>query len=80
MSTIENPAAEVSQTERDRMTPRAAKPWSPWLLFVWRPSCFAGDCHLLGINERAEAEDRRQYRAGSNPYRQRSGAELSWSV
>ena len=57
MSTIENPPAEVSQTERDRMTPRAAKPSSPWLLFGLAAFVLLlGIVIYSGIHERAEAE------------------------
>jgi RND family efflux transporter MFP subunit len=57
MNTIENPPAEVSQTERERMTPRAAKPSSPWLLFGLAAFVLLlGIVIYSGIHERAEAE------------------------
>jgi RND family efflux transporter MFP subunit len=57
MSSIENPPAEVSQTERERMTPVASKPSSPWLLFGLAAIVLVlGIVIYSGIHERAQAE------------------------
>ena len=57
MSSIENAPAEVSQTDRERMTPVAAKPSSPWLLFGSAVIVLVlGIVIYSGIHERAEAE------------------------
>ena len=57
MSSIENPPAEVSQTDRERMTPVASKPSSPWLLFGLAALVLVlGIVIYSGIHERAQAE------------------------
>jgi RND family efflux transporter MFP subunit len=59
MSSIENPPADVSQTERERMTPVASKPSSPWLLFGLAAIVLVlGIVIYSGIHERAQAESR----------------------
>jgi RND family efflux transporter MFP subunit len=58
MSSIENPPAEVSQTDMERMTPMAAKPSSPWLLFGLAAIVLVlGIVIYSGIRERAQAEN-----------------------
>jgi RND family efflux transporter MFP subunit len=57
MSSIENPPAEVPQTETERMTPVASKPSSPWLLFGLAAIVLVlGIVIYSGIHERAQAE------------------------
>jgi RND family efflux transporter MFP subunit len=57
MSSIENPPAEVSQTDTERMTPVASKPSSPWLLFGLAAIVLVlGIVIYSGIHERAQAE------------------------
>jgi RND family efflux transporter MFP subunit len=57
MSTLENPTAEVSQTDTGRMTPMAAKPSSPWLLLGLAAIVLVlGIVIYSGIHERAQAE------------------------
>jgi RND family efflux transporter MFP subunit len=57
MSSIENPPAEVSQTETERLTPVASKPSSPWLLFGLAAIVLVlGIVIYSGIHERAQAE------------------------
>jgi RND family efflux transporter MFP subunit len=59
MSSIENPPAEVSQTDKERVTPVAAKPSSPWLLFGLAVIVLVlGIVIYSGIHERAQAESR----------------------
>jgi RND family efflux transporter MFP subunit len=57
MSSIENPPAEVSQTDREQTTPVASKPSSPWLLFGLAAIVLVlGIVIYSGIHERAQAE------------------------
>jgi hypothetical protein len=57
MSSIENPPAEVSQTDTERMTPVASKGSSPWLLFGLAAIVLVlGIVIYSGIHERAQAE------------------------
>ena len=57
MSSIENPPAEVSQTDMEQMTPVASKPSSPWLLFGLAAIVLVlGIVIYSGIHERAQAE------------------------
>jgi RND family efflux transporter MFP subunit len=57
MSSIENPPAEVSQTDRERIAPVASKPSSPWLLFGLAAIVLVlGIVIYSGIHERAQAE------------------------
>lgn len=57
MSSIENPPAEVSQTDTERMMPVASKPSSPWLLFGLAAIVLVlGIVIYSGIHERAQAE------------------------
>src|SRR5258708_11599564 len=57
MSSIENPPAEVSQTDMEQMTPVASKPSSPWLLFGLAALVLVvGIVIYSGIHERAQAE------------------------
>jgi RND family efflux transporter MFP subunit len=59
MSTIENPLSEVTQTDRERKTPVASKPSSPWLLFGLAATVLLlGIVIYSGIHERAHAESR----------------------
>jgi RND family efflux transporter MFP subunit len=58
MSSIENPPAEVPQTDREQMTPVPAKPSSPWLLFGLAAIVLVlGIVIYSGIHERAQAEN-----------------------
>jgi RND family efflux transporter MFP subunit len=57
MSSIENPPAEVSQTDTERMATVASKPSSPWLLFGLAAIALVfGIVIYSGIHERAQAE------------------------
>jgi RND family efflux transporter MFP subunit len=59
MSSIENPPGEVSQSNRERKTPVASKPSSPWLLFGLAAIVLVlGIVIYSGIHERAHAESR----------------------
>ncbi|MGB8538345.1 MAG: efflux RND transporter periplasmic adaptor subunit [Acidobacteriaceae bacterium] len=59
MSSIANPPAEVSQSNRERKTPVASKPSSPWLLFGLAAIVLVlGIVIYSGIHERAHAESR----------------------
>src|SRR5271156_6737261 len=59
MSSVENPPAEISQTDRARVTPVAAKPSSPWLLVGLAVIVLVlGFVIYSGIHERAHAESR----------------------
>jgi RND family efflux transporter MFP subunit len=57
MSSIENPPAEVSQTDIEQMKPPASKPSSPWLLIGLAAIVLVlGIVIYSGIHERAHAE------------------------
>jgi RND family efflux transporter MFP subunit len=57
MSSIQNPPADVSQTDMERMKPPASKPSSPWLLFGLAAIVLVlGIVIYSGIHERAQAE------------------------
>jgi RND family efflux transporter MFP subunit len=57
MSSIQNPPADVSQTDTGRMTPVPSKPSSPWLLFGLAAIVLVfGIVIYSGIHERAQAE------------------------
>ena len=57
MSSIQNPPADVSETDLERMKPPASKPSSPWLLFGLAAIVLVlGIVIYSGIHERAQAE------------------------
>jgi RND family efflux transporter MFP subunit len=57
MSSIQNPPADVSETDMERMKPPASKPSSPWLLFGLAAIVLVlGFVIYSGIHERAQAE------------------------
>ena len=59
MSSIQNPPADVSQTDMERMKPPASKPSSPWLLFGLAAFVIVlGIVIYSGIHERAQAESK----------------------
>ena len=57
MSSIQNPPADLSETDMERMKPPASKPSSPWLLFGLAAIVLVlGVVVYSGIHERAQAE------------------------
>ncbi len=57
MGSIQNPPADVSETDLERMKPPASKPSSPWLLFGLAAIVLVlGIVIYSGIHERAQAE------------------------
>ena len=57
MSSIQNPPADLSETDMERMKPPASKPSSPWLLFGLAAIVLVlGIVIYSGIHERAQAE------------------------